>query len=134
VRPGTYATSINIHNPQFRTVTFLKKAVRSPREEEPSIPPGVVKYPLTLDSDLAEQVDCKVIRDLLGNPPDPFIEGFVVLFVLPTQWQIPNEFDVVGVYTVNTPQQSISLEMVPVAPHVITLSGAEDLFQHLKPK
>jgi hypothetical protein len=58
-----------------------------------------------------------------GN--DPFIEGFVVLFLLPFQWRIPNEFDVVGVYTVDTPQQSISLEVVPVAHRFITFSAAE---------
>jgi len=31
---------------------------------------------------------------------------------------------VVGVYTVSTPQQSISLEMVPVAPRLLTFSTA----------
>jgi hypothetical protein len=134
-RPGNYATTINIHNPQYRTVMFSKKAVRSPREGETPIPPGKLRSGLSLEPDFAEQVDCKVIRDLLGNPSDPFIEGFVVLYVLPSQWTIPNEFDVVGVYTVDTPQQSISLEIVPVAPHAITLSGAEDLMQpQSKPK
>jgi hypothetical protein len=40
VRPGNYATSINIHNPQlFRTVMFAKKAVLSPREGDRPIPP-----------------------------------------------------------------------------------------------
>jgi hypothetical protein len=40
VRPGIYETSINIHNPELpgtqQPVTFVKKAVRAPREgEEP---------------------------------------------------------------------------------------------------
>jgi hypothetical protein len=33
----------------------------------------------------------------------------------------PHELDVVGVYTVDTPQQSISLEMVPIAPRILAL-------------
>src|SRR6516162_2613015 len=41
----------------------------------------------------------------------------------PAQWKIPNEFAVVSGYAVNTPQQSISLEIMPVASHVITLLG-----------
>jgi len=140
VRPGNYATSINIHNPQlFRTVMFAKKAVLSPREGDTPIPPGKLRTGLSLAPDFAEQVDCKVIRDLLGGPQDPFIEGFVVLYVLPSDWVIPNEFDVVGVYTVDTSPQSISLEIVPVAPRVIPLSGAEgkrvrDLLQPPKPQ
>lgn len=34
VRPGTYETSVNIHNPAFQPVIFAKKAVRAPREGE----------------------------------------------------------------------------------------------------
>ena len=62
VRPGTYETSINIHNPQF---------------------------PLP--------------------PPPP----------------VPHEFDVVGVYTVDTPQGSISLEMVPIAARTVSFPWPE---------
>jgi hypothetical protein len=70
-----------------------------------------------LEADFAEQVDCKVIRSLLGSPVgnDPFIEGFVVLIVIPIPWDTSHELDVVGVYTVDTPQKSISLEVVPIA-------------------
>jgi hypothetical protein len=126
VRPGNYETSINIHNPQFQPVSFAKKAVRSLREGETPIAPSDWKTGLSLAPNFAEQVDCKVVRGLLGPVGnDPFIEGFVVLFLLPFQWRTTNEFDVVGVYTVDTPPQSISLEIVPVAYRFITFSSTE---------
>jgi hypothetical protein len=45
VRPGTYETTINIHNPQLPTnplpfVVFAKKAVLAPPEGEKPIPPS----------------------------------------------------------------------------------------------
>ena len=53
----------------------------------------------------------------------PFIEGFLVLYVLGVPVSVPHELDVVGVYTVDTGAQSISLEMMPIAPRVLTLPG-----------
>ncbi len=130
VRPGIYETSINIHNPQLPltplpTVTFVKKAVLALREGEKPVPPSKFRRD-DLQADFAEQVDCKVIRSLLGPAgAAPFIEGFVVLIVLPSPPTTPHELDVVGVYTVDTPQQSISLEMLPIAPRVLPLPLAE---------
>ena|SRR2546425_1061247 len=127
VRPGTYETSINIHNPQFQPVRFVKKAVRAPREGERQFPRPEFRVPREpLEADFAEQIDCKLIRALLGSPAgnDPFIEGFVVLIAIPSQQTNPEALDVVGVYTVDTPQQSISLEVVPVAARVLTFGGA----------
>jgi hypothetical protein len=126
VRPGTYETSINIHNPEFQPVIFAKKAVRAPREwEEQFRPPRF--FLGKLEADFAEQIDCKLIRALLGSPAgnDPFVEGFVVLIVIPIPWNTSHELDVVGVYTVDTPQQSISLEVVPIAARPLPLPGAE---------
>lgn len=125
VRPGVYETSINIHNPELpgtqQPVVFVKKAVRAPREGEEPFKFG--RFHLDkLGADLAEHVDCKVIRSLLDpSALAPFIEGFVVLIVFPSPLTIPHELDVVGVYTVDTPQGGISLEMVPVAPRVLSL-------------
>jgi hypothetical protein len=131
VRPGNYETSINIHNPEFpktppQPVLFAKKVVRVKREgEKPYFPPSQFRFE-SLDADFAEQIDCKLIRSLLGSPTgdDPFIEGFVVLIVIPNPLTTPHELDVVGVYTVDTPQGGISLEMVPIAPRVLTFQGA----------
>lgn len=143
VRPGTYETSINIHNPDFfQRVYFAKKAVRAPRQGDPQprkLPPFEGGF---LDADFAERIDCKKIRDLLGQAGnDPFIEGFVVLVVIPIPWNTPpRELDVVGVYTVDTPPRSISLEMLPIAPRLQHVPGAaghnlrDQLLRRLKPE
>jgi hypothetical protein len=141
VRPGNYETSINVHNPQFQAVRFVKKAVRSPREGERQFPRPEFRLPREpLEADFAEQIDCKLIRALLGPVGnDPFIEGFVVLIAIPSQQTNPEGLDVVGVYTVDTPQQSISLEIVPVPARVLTFGGAAgrrmlDQLQQSKPE
>ena len=123
VRPGVYETSINIHNPQLPTnplpsVTFVKKVVLAlPEGEKPTQPSRFRRD--VLQADFAEQVDCKIIRDMLGPAgAAPFIEGFVVLIVFPAPLATPHELDVVGV---DSPTQSIALEMVPIAPRTLTL-------------
>jgi hypothetical protein len=108
IAAGTYATTINIHNPhdvQFSSqtsTTFLKKAVLSMPEGTPLIPPSALVQD-NLPNDFAEEVDCLIIRKLLGAsaPPAPaFIEGFVVIIVPPTSTSaLPNVLDVVGIYT-----------------------------------
>jgi hypothetical protein len=107
--------------PGTQPFVFVKKAVRAPREGEE--PFKFLRFALDkLPADFAEQVDCKIIRSLLDpSALAPFIEGFVVLTVFPSPLTTQHELDVVGVYTVDTPQGSISLEMVPIAPRVLTL-------------
>lgn len=129
VRPGIYETTINIHNPQLPTnplpsVLFLKKVVLALPEGKEPVPPSGFRRDI-LRADFAEQVDCTIIREMLGPAGKaPFIEGFVVLLVLPSPVTTPHELDVVGVYTVDSPTQSIALEMVPVAPRTLTLPSA----------
>lgn len=127
---GIYNTSINIHNPQLPVpaglkVTFGKLAIISN-------PEGVTPLPLTafrvdtLQPFSGEEVDCRIIRSMLGaeDAKAPFIEGFVVLLVVPNP-PPKQELDVVGVYTVaNLQGQSISLEMEPAAPRFFTLPVA----------
>jgi hypothetical protein len=128
-------TSINIHNPELPTkplpnVTFIKKVVLALPEGEPPEPPSQFRRDV-LRADFAEQVDCKIIRDMLGPAgAAPFVEGFVVLIVLPDPLATAHELDVVGVYTVNTRQQSISLEMMPVAARLLTLPTAAGAMLH----
>lgn len=128
VRPGIYETTINIHNPQLPvnplpSVTFVKKAVLSTPEGEKPVPPSRFRVD-KVQADFAEQVDCKIIREMLGPAgAAPFIEGFVVL-ILPTRVNPVPQLDVVGVYTVDSPTQSISLEMVPITPRILTLPTA----------
>jgi hypothetical protein len=136
VKPGNYATAINIHNPNIFAnqppISFLKKAVLSSPEGVTPIPPSTLKRDM-LNTDFAEELDCQTIRDLLGAkaPPAPaFIEGFVVIIVPPTPATTPptHELDVVGVYssepppvTAPVPQiHGIALEVVPIAPRFIT--------------
>ena len=99
---GTYATSVNIHNPQSQTaVAFFKKVVTAP--EEGGASRIVVLSGSTLDvlkPDQAERVDCPLIvkaLQLTGH-----IEGFVVIEV-PRQpagsTAAPPPLDVVAKYT-----------------------------------
>ncbi len=128
VRPGTYETSINIHNPEIvPSVTFFKKVVLAPPEpvaqKEPARPSKYHRD--VLKADFAEHVDCKIIRSMLGATGGAaFVEGFVVLIVVPIKG-IPSDLDVVGVYTVSNQQgQNPDLEMLPGARHVLTFPAA----------
>lgn len=124
LRPGTYETSINIHNPQLPVsplprVTFVKKVVLAPREGEEPVRPSQFRGD-TLQADFAEHVDCKIIRSMLGGAGGAaFVEGFVVLIVLPSPITVPHELDVVGVYTVTDQHGQIALEMQPIAPRIL---------------
>ncbi|HLJ88531.1 MAG TPA: hypothetical protein VKZ53_17050 [Candidatus Angelobacter sp.] len=125
IRPGTYATSINIHNPQLplagtvESIIFLKKAVVSLPEGSKPIPPSRFRRDV-LAADFAEEVDCKTIRSLFGISLPPFIEGYVVIIVPPSANASSQELDVQGIYTA-TPLNGpgIALEIVPITPRFI---------------
>jgi hypothetical protein len=119
VQPASYATAINVHNPNARPVTFTKKAVllfddsKPQREAEEPRPPGrLVRAQLGPDWGL--EIDCDDIRKvLLRDVPGPaaptFIKGWVVL-------HSPLPLDVVAVYTAHTPAGfSITTERVPAS-------------------
>jgi hypothetical protein len=98
---GVYATTINIHNPQFMAIPFMKKAVVALAER--STTPGQIsqKWPEQLAPDAAMGVDCRDIRELFV-PPIPttkHFEGFLVIEVPPTPQGAHLELDVVGKYT-----------------------------------
>jgi hypothetical protein len=112
VKPGSYATAINVHNPQPRQVARLRKkavllfqgsAARPTEQHEMPRPPGNV-LEIELGPDFGMEIDCADIRDvLLRTPIGPgprapiFIKGWVVLETLPT-----TPLDVVAVYTVRS--------------------------------
>jgi hypothetical protein len=97
---GTYATSINIHNPQSQTtVTFFKKAVIANEEGTTLGSIFVLNSNEALPPDLAEQVDCPVIYRRTGIPPTTHIEGFVVIQVPADTSGGAPALDVVGKYT-----------------------------------
>ena len=85
VKPGNYATVINIHNPWARNVTLIKKVALAAPETFPNttlIPP-TQRYRDELKIDHGMSVDCKEIVNLMvlnGTPPvGTFIEGWVVI-------------------------------------------------------
>jgi hypothetical protein len=109
IKPGDYATAINIHNPSpTATVTYSVKAVQD------GVPPSAFTT-YTLSPDYAEEFDCLNIRKVV--PPGPtalgFIKGFVVIFVAapPTPNFVgePLPLDVVGVYTAQPPSVTIPI-------------------------
>ena len=124
VRPGTYATSINIHNPGVTfggitdpPVVFVKKAViASPEGRPPNQPSGFQKD--ILQPDFAEEVDCPIIYSLAGVTPGTFIEGWVVLYALPSPNGTFSELDVTDVITATPPIAGfgITVEVQTIAP------------------
>ena len=98
--PGTYLTSINVHNRTSTSLDLRKKAVQTLPERV--LPRGTVGQFVgdSLGPDEGLQVDCTDIKKLISPalppflPTDPLMEGFVVVLM-------PQDLlDVVGVYTV----------------------------------
>jgi hypothetical protein len=109
---GFYTTTINIHNPWDREVSFEKKfALTFPRKdpEKEQSPGNVVTIPERRDvlgADEALAVDCVDIRGHVALPG--FLEGFVVI-------QSQARLDVTAVYTVtgrDRRQPSIDVEQI----------------------
>jgi hypothetical protein len=106
VEPGSYTTAINIHNPNYCNVTFVKKAVllfdaskKGHEGFEIPKPPNAPKI-ARLEPDWGMEIDCADIREVLLTQPTgapgpkapTFIKGWVVI-------QSPEPLDVVAVYT-----------------------------------
>jgi hypothetical protein len=117
---GTYATSINIHNPQANTpVTFFKKVVTAPEEGQGLGKIVVLSPNEVLRPDRAEQVDCPLIVKALQM--SGHIEGFVVIEVPPQPagtTGTPPLLDVVGKYTARGGAQGF--DVVVYLPKLIT--------------
>ena len=139
VKPGDYQTAINIHNPNFQPVPFVKKAVLMfadlatfPTQEfEVPRPPGQL-YAAKLESDWGMEIDCADIRKVLltGILPQPstpnlFIKGWVVIETPEKQ-----SLDIVTAYTSHgfkpgttaaggTEPEGFSLEIERTTPTVV---------------
>jgi len=120
VEPGSYATAINVHNPNpSEAVVFAKKAVllfnEAKQEEGYEIP--VAPYARSyrkeqLGPDYGMEIDGRDIRELLTGqaPAAPvFIKGWVVI-------ESPLPLDVVAVYTVRAPDGAVSIATDRVIP------------------
>jgi hypothetical protein len=127
VRPGYYATTINIHNYHLdQTASIQKTAVIA--IPEPSPPTTVIKSQVsntvfvTLPPGQAFEIDCNDIVNVLFKGTVfkvPFIEGFVEL--RPNSATAPFPLlSVTAVYTsqqISTPEGGpVSIEVVPVQP------------------
>jgi hypothetical protein len=109
VRPGHYATAINIHNPHpSERLSFRKKAVLlfagskpepTPTPEEPKKPGRLIQAE-DLPPDGGMEIDCFDIRKVLlpDAPAAPtFIKGWVIIETY-AHWPL----DVEAVYTAHT--------------------------------
>jgi hypothetical protein len=123
VKPGNYATAVNIHNfHQDQKALILKSAVIARPENQPLGQISSV-HQVVLGPGQAFEIDCSDIVTLFGTLPvplPPFIKGFVELRGLP-----PNPFPTLSVTAVYTAQATaavgaqtgpVSLEVVPVQP------------------
>jgi len=93
VAPGTYFTTINVHNPALTGgIKFQKKFALAEMGEKA----GKISewFTAVMNADQAMQIDCRNIYAHLGVTPGTFIDGFAVIQLSPRQ-----ELDVVGVYT-----------------------------------
>lgn len=97
---GVYATSVLIHNPSDKAVTFRKKVARTfPPAEQ--VGGDVSEFGTdSLRPNQALMMDCEEITKIfpLGNPPPPppYNQGYVVI-------QTPKELDVNAMYTAGPP-------------------------------
>jgi len=94
VARGSYATTINIHNPGAQPANFFKKMAftRPPKDQSPGEVRPIAEDMLRYDEALA--VDCPDLwRRLFSiDPPGRFFEGFVII-------QSAASLDVTAVYT-----------------------------------
>jgi hypothetical protein len=93
VAPGTYLTTINVHNPALTGgIEFRKKFALAEMDEKA----GKISqwFGAKLTADQAMQIDCRNIYSHLGIQVGTFIDGFAVIELSSKQ-----ELDVVGVYT-----------------------------------
>jgi hypothetical protein len=131
IAAGTYDTTINIHNPDSSlfssqtSLSFFKKAVLSLPEGTSKVAPSSMVQD-NLEDDYAEEVDCKIIRSLLGTaaPAAPaYIEGYVVVIVPPTSFT--NQLDVIGIYS----NSKGALQVVPADEHLYLPNGGSSKVQ-----
>lgn len=111
VAPGTYFTSINVHNPnEVEKVNFCKKFVIAPANEQQGGPISD-RFPTALAADEAYEIECADILRPFGRKA---AKGFVVLLS-------PAVLDVVAVYTAaapapGSPVVTMFMERVPHQP------------------
>jgi hypothetical protein len=76
LKPGDYATTINIHNHQTNTVSGGYRVALFYRIGSPS-PPAVAAVPFNIFRRTVGSIDCVSIWAAAGLPPGTFVEGAV---------------------------------------------------------
>ena len=116
VKPGNYATAINIHNFHQIPVTIQKSAVIANPEEKDFGPISMTRVK-RVGAGQAFEIDCQDILSLFQpQPTNSFIKGFVEL-----RGSFPT-LSVTAVYTAQAttaataPSGPVSIEVVPVQP------------------
>jgi hypothetical protein len=131
VKPGNYATAVNIHNFHNADAVFAKKAVVALPERQTQRGPVSNFVKEVLGPDQALEVDCTDIVSLFAPPValPPFIKGFVEIVS-------PVQLSVTAVYTAQTCKNpktqkvstqigncsqlgELALEVVPQNPFVV---------------
>jgi hypothetical protein len=116
VRPGHYATEINIHNPYHASHTIIKRFIPlvlggAPVGREPKVATPVrTEHRLVLPSHGASMDDCCSINEALygaAGASDALTVGIMEIIA-------PADLAVTAVYTAGT-GDSVSIEVVPVA-------------------
>jgi len=120
VKPGNYATAVNVHNFHLNQETVIQKSavIALPENQQPR--PISSTRTVTLGPGLAFEIDCSDIVSLFPPLPPlpPFIKGFVVLRGSPAGGPFPT-LSVTAVYTAQAttpPGGPVSIEVVPVQP------------------
>ena len=120
VKPGNYATDINIHNPSYRVVPLRKKFLlmvengQAIAAEPQSVGPRPTTVTMALGADMATMDDCNTLWKYIypaGIPGNrPLTAGYLVILS-------PTDLDVNVVYTAAAPgnvysgTQSISIDV-----------------------
>ncbi len=74
VKPGNYATAINIHNPTTLVIQASKRVALHYRMDEPQ-PPSIPFHNFTIGRNRVLEVDCNDIWAMVGVPPETFLKG-----------------------------------------------------------
>jgi hypothetical protein len=107
VKPGNYATEINIHNYNYREVPLRKKVIllvkdTQPIGREPESQGPIAFDKITLKPDWATMDDCNRLWQLL-NPNAPALPAIMPLMVGYLVIISPIDLDIDAVYTAEVP-------------------------------
>jgi hypothetical protein len=124
VRPGQYATEINIYNQTDKDVTIRKRVIPvvlagAPAGREPRVALSRAEDKITLPAHAATMDDCCRIAELLLGAP---AQGPMALTVGFLEIISPAEINVTAVYTAGgTAGQAVSIDVEQIVPKIILI-------------